>query len=398
MIPVTLRFRAGPVNRHPRGDIISTLIGRIEAFPLHYSDPNDAGKQRYVTLARIETDDGVVGWGEAVTMPPETALACKVLIEQGFAPLLAGRDATRVRNHWQTMREHGFWAGIGGVMTLAASAVDTALWDVAGKVAGQPVHALLGGKVHDSLPACSSVIWDTEDIERTAAQFARLSAEGYRTLKGGWGLNKAAAFGLEERRDVALVRAVREAIGEERAFVADVAEHARWDATRAIAMTHKLAAAGLTWIEDPLPIQDRAGLRRLRASSALPIATGEREWTVESYRELVRTGAVDLILIDPGRAEGLTGMKLASDHAAGHGVRVVPHSWSSAVNTAAALHVLATCPNAGAFELKELPTAVTHDLVARPFAHREGRVEIPDEPGLGITVDEDVVRELAYRG
>jgi L-alanine-DL-glutamate epimerase-like enolase superfamily enzyme len=386
--------------RQPRsqGDIISTLIGRIEAFPLHYSDPNDAGKQRYVTLARIETDDGVVGWGEAVTMPPETSLACKVLIEQGFAPLLAGRDATRVRNHWQTMREHGFWAGIGGVMTLAASAVDTALWDVAGKVAGQPVHALLGGKVHDSLPACSSVIWDTEDVERTAAQFARLSAEGYRTLKGGWGLNKEAAFGLDERRDVALVRAVREAIGDDRAFVADVAEHARWDATRAIAMTHKLAAAGLTWIEDPLPIQDRAGLRRLRASSALPIATGEREWTVESYRELVRTGAVDLILIDPGRAEGLTGMKLASDHAAVHGVRVVPHSWSSAVNTAAALHVLATCPNAGAFELKELPTPVTHDLVARPFAHREGRIEIGDEPGLGITVNEDVVRELAYRG
>jgi L-alanine-DL-glutamate epimerase-like enolase superfamily enzyme len=386
--------------RQPRsqGDIISTLIGRIEAFPLRYSDPNDAGKQRYVTLARIETDGGVVGWGEAVTMPPETSLACKVLIEQGFAPLLAGRDATRVRNHWQTMREHGFWAGIGGVMTLAASAVDTALWDVAGKVAGQPVHALLGGKVHDSLPACSSVIWDTEDVERTAAQFARLSAEGYRTLKGGWGLNKEAAFGLDERRDVALVRAVREAIGDDRAFVADVAEHARWDATRAIAMTHKLAAAGLTWIEDPLPIQDRAGLRRLRASGALPIATGEREWTVESYRELVRTGAVDLILIDPGRAEGLTGMKLASDHAAGHGVRVVPHSWSSAVNTAAALHVLATCPNAGAFELKELPTPVTHDLVARPFAHREGRIEIGDEPGLGITVNEDVVRELAYRG
>jgi L-alanine-DL-glutamate epimerase-like enolase superfamily enzyme len=386
--------------RQPRsqGDIISTLIGRIEAFPLRYSDPNDAGKQRYVTLARIETDGGVVGWGEAVTMPPETSLACKVLIEQGFAPLLAGRDATRVRNHWQTMREHGFWAGIGGVMTLAASAVDTALWDVAGKVAGQPVHALLGGKVHDSLPACSSVIWDTEDVERTAAQFARLSAEGYRTLKGGWGLNKEAAFGLDERRDVALVRAVREAIGDDRAFVAGVAEHARWDATRAIAMTHKLAAAGLTWIEDPLPIQDRAGLRRLRASGALPIATGEREWTVESYRELVRTGAVDLILIDPGRAEGLTGMKLASDHAAGHGVRVVPHSWSSAVNTAAALHVLATCPNAGAFELKELPTPVTHDLVARPFAHREGRIEIGDEPGLGITVNEDVVRELAYRG
>ena len=166
----------GPSTDNPRGHIISSLIGRIEAFPLRYADPNDAGKFRYVTLVRVETDDGVVGWGEAVTMPPETALACKVLVEQGYAPLLAGRDASRVRNHWQTMREHGFWAGLGGVMTLAASAVDTALWDVAGKLAGQPVHALIGGKVHDSLPACSSVIWDTEDIERTAEQFARLAA------------------------------------------------------------------------------------------------------------------------------------------------------------------------------------------------------------------------------
>ena len=120
-------------------------------------------------------------------MPPETALACKVLVEQGFAPLLTGRDASRVRNHWQTMREHGFWAGVGGVMTLAASAVDTALWDVAGKLAGQPVHALIGGKVHDSLPACSSVIWDTEDIERTAEQFARLAARGLPHAQGRLG-------------------------------------------------------------------------------------------------------------------------------------------------------------------------------------------------------------------
>ena len=112
----------------------------------------------------------------------------------------------------------------------------------------------------------------------------------------------------------------------------------------------------------------------------------------------MRTGAVDLILIDPGRAEGLTGMKLASDHAAGHGVRVVPHSWSSAVNTAAALHVLATCPNSAAFELKELPNAGHPRPRARPFVHRDGRIDIPDEPGLGITVNEDVVRELAYRG
>ena len=187
LIPVTLRFCERPVNRRPEGSHHQLADRTYRGVPPALRRPE---RRRQVPLrdARPRGDaDGVVGWGEAVSMPPETSLACKVLVEQGFAPLLAGRDASRVRNHWQTMREHGFWAGIGGVMTLAASAVDTALWDVAGKLAGQPVHALIGGKVHDSLPACSSVIWDTEDIERTAEQFARPRGRGLPHAQGRLG-------------------------------------------------------------------------------------------------------------------------------------------------------------------------------------------------------------------
>jgi L-alanine-DL-glutamate epimerase-like enolase superfamily enzyme len=373
-------------------------IARVEAFPLQYVDPNDAGRTRYVTLVRIENADGAVGWGEAVTQPPETALACKVIVESGFAPLLAGRDETRVRELWETTRHHGFWAGHGGVMTFAASAIDMALWDLAGKLAGLPVHALIGGKVHDRMRACASVIWDTEDLDRTSAQFAGFVAAGYTAVKGGWGLNHAASFGLDPRRDAEVVRRVREAIGAEVDFVADVSALAAWTSGHAIRMARRFEDLGLTWLEDPLPATDYAGLARLRRAVAMPIATGEREWTVEGYQRLVRAEAVDVILIDPGRAEGLTGMKLAADDARTHRVQVVPHSWSSAINTAAAVHVLATCTNVKVFELKEHPTPVTHDLVDVPFVQHGGFVEVPDRPGLGIEVDEDVVRRLAYRG
>ena len=371
-------------------------IARVEAFPMRYEDPNDAMRLRCLALVRIETHDGAVGWGEAVAQPADAALATKVVVERGFAPLLEGADPTDVRRHWERMRRHTFWSGHGGIATFALSGIDTALWDLAGKLAGLPVYALLGGRVHDRLRACASVIWDTEDIDGTAAQFARLVGRGYTAVKGGWGLNHEAVFGLDARRDIALVRAVREAIGPDVDLVADVAAWSRWTVPHAIRMARKLEEVGLTWLEDALPEHNYAGFRRLRNSVGIPIATGEREWTVEGYRRLLRGEAADIVLIDPGRAEGVTGMKIATDDARSYDANVVPHSWSSAVNTAAALHVLAASPNVQVFELKEHPTAATHALVREPFTQSGGWLEIPGRPGLGVEVDEAVVRELTF--
>jgi L-alanine-DL-glutamate epimerase-like enolase superfamily enzyme len=371
-------------------------IARVEAFPMRYEDPNDAMRLRCLTLVRIETSDGVVGWGEAVAQPADAALATKVVVERGFAPLLIGGDPREVRRHWDRMRRHTFWSGHGGIATFAISAVDMALWDIAGKLADLPVHALLGGRVHDRLRACASVIWETEDIEGTAAQFGRFAAQGYTAVKGGWGLNHEAVFGLDARRDIALVTAVREAIGPDVDFVADVAAWAKWTVPHAIRMGKRLEEAGLSWLEDALPESDYAGFRRLRHAIGIPIATGEREWTVEGYNRLFQAEATDIVLIDPGRAEGITGMKLATDDARMHGINVVPHSWSSAINTAAALNVLAASPNVQVFELKEHPNAATHQLVREPYAQSGGWLEIPDRVGLGVEVDETVVRELTF--
>jgi L-alanine-DL-glutamate epimerase-like enolase superfamily enzyme len=156
-------------------------------------------------------------------------------------------------------------------------------------------------------------------------------------------------------------------------------------------MSRRLEPYDLMWLEDALPLEDYEGWRRLGAEAPMRLATAEREWTPEAYRHRLDVAPVDIILIDPGRAEGLTGMKIAADDAAGRGVQVVPHSWSSALNTAAALHVLATCPTAPDFELKPHRSPLQHDLVAEPFDPVEGMLPIPDRPGLGCEVDEAVV-------
>ena len=171
-----------------------TKIARVEAFPLRYAEPHDSNNNRHVTLARIETDDGAVGWGEAVTNPPEAGLATKVLIDAGLGELLIGQDPSDPRRLWRSLRRHSGWSGHGGIVSFAISALDTAVWDLAGKIAGQPVHRLLGGKLHDRVRACSSVILNTLDLDALGEEFSDYRKRGFTAMKGGWGLKTEAGF------------------------------------------------------------------------------------------------------------------------------------------------------------------------------------------------------------
>jgi L-alanine-DL-glutamate epimerase-like enolase superfamily enzyme len=372
-----------------------TTIARVEAFPLRYPDPHDGGKLRCVTLARVETADGAVGWGEAVTNPPEAALATKVVIDRGLAELLVGQDPRDPRRLWRVLRRHSGWSGNGGIVSFAISALDIALWDVAGRVSGQPVHRLLGGKLHDRVRAASSVILNTLDLDALADEFRDYRARGYTAMKGGWGIVPEAGFGTDPARDLRIARTLREAVGADVTLALDVSAIAGWTPPHATRMAEQLREVNLGWLEDALHHDDHEGYRRIRAAVPTPLATGERCWTPNDYRRLVRSGSVDLVLIDPGRVEGISGVKTIADEAASDGVRWVPHSWSSAINTAAALHVFAATANGHVFELKPNPTPMQHELVSDPFEQHDGYIEVRDAPGLGITVDEDVVRQYA---
>ncbi len=371
-------------------------IGNIETFPLRYPEPNNNGKLRTVALVRIETEDGLVGWGECIAQPPEAALAAKVIVELGLAPLLLGQDATQVGLLWSRMRDYAFWHGNGGIVSFAISAVDIALWDIAGKAAGLPVAELLGGRLHDSVPACASVILNTLDLDALANEFSSYRDRGFGAVKGGWGQVVSAGFGMNRQRDLEVARTVRDAIGPDIEMALDVSAYAKWTASEATKMAIALEEVQLTWLEDALHHEDHDGYRRMRNMVPTALATGERCWTLSDYHRLVRANCVDIILVDPGRADGISGMKAVVDDAAMHDVRFVPHSWSSAINTAAALHVYAASPNGQVFEVKPAPSPMQHELVRTPFDQVDGRIAVPAEPGLGVDVQEDVVRKYLF--
>jgi L-alanine-DL-glutamate epimerase-like enolase superfamily enzyme len=366
-------------------------IARVDTLPLVYEEPHAFGTSRSVAVVRIEDSDGAVGWGEAVCGAAEAALAVRTIVAEGYAPLLLGADPSSIRALWHRLRDRGFWYGQGGIASLALAGVDTALWDLAGRRLGVPVHQLLGGKLHDRVRASAAVMWDTRDVDGPARQSADYVARGFTATKGGWG-HPDREFGLEPDRDVELVRRVREAVGDAVDVAVDVSGRANWSPAHAIGMARRFGDYELAWLEDALHHEDYEGLRRLRAAAPMAIATGEREWTPAGYRRLVESQGVDLVLVDPGRVDGITGMRLVVEHAAANGLRFVPHSWTTAINTAASLQVLAASTNGVLLELKPDPSPLQAELVATPIEQVDGWVAVPDAPGLGIEVDEAVLR------
>jgi L-alanine-DL-glutamate epimerase-like enolase superfamily enzyme len=290
------------------------------------------------------------------------------------------------------MRDATYWDGNGGIVSFGISAIDMALWDIAGKAAGQPLWALLGGRRRDRVPACASTILATDDLDRVGREFSGFVADGYRFVKGGWGHDLSIAFGLDEARDVAVARAVRDAIGPDTEMIVDVVALAGWDSSHAIRMARKLDdACRLYWFEDPLVEQDIDGYRRLHDAVDVRICTGEKGWHAAHYRTLIESAAVDVIMIDPGKAEGVTGAWAIIGMAAAAGRSWNAHSWSSALNTAASIHMAVAASNTHIFEVKPIPSPMQHELVRTPIEQVDGWVSPPDGPGLGVEVDEAVV-------
>jgi L-alanine-DL-glutamate epimerase-like enolase superfamily enzyme len=371
-------------------------ISNIQVFPMKYPEPHDSNKPRYINLVRVETDNGRFGWGECISQWPEAALAVKVLIDRGFLPLLKNRDPFDIRGLWELMRSHSTWYGSGGVAAMAISAIDIALYDLKGKALGVPVYELLGGLVTPRFRAAASIIVDMVDLDATAREFGQYVARGFTAVKGGWGKTPETAFGLDADRDLLFVEKVREAIGKNVAFMVDVGTHVKWNVAHAIKMTRKFQEYDIYWIEEPLPPDDFRGHLQLREAIHTMIATGEKESTMQGFKRILECGIADVIMPDVGKAEGITGTKQVIEEAALHHVRYNPHSWSSAVNTAASLHLCASASNTILFELKPNPNPMQHELVEKPIEQVNGYVEVPHEPGLGVMIREDIVQKYLF--
>jgi L-alanine-DL-glutamate epimerase-like enolase superfamily enzyme len=341
-------------------------------------------------LLRIHTDQGIVGIGEADTSPYLARTAIEMpsshAIARGLGELLVGEDPLQIDRLWQTVYHGTSYYGRAGVALHVLSAIDMALWDIAGKAAGSPICDLLGGARIESVPVYASQVMP-ETPEEVRAIAAEAVAAGYGALKLGWG-----PLGRELAHDAALVYAAREVIGSERALMLDGGQ--AYTVKTALDLLERVADADLYWLEEPLAPDDYDGYRRLAGRAAVRIAAGEADSGIRPFRALVEQGHLDVLQPDLGRCGGFTVARQIRDLVSDRGVEVVPHCFSTGILVAASLHLAASLDRPTYSEYSVADSPFVNGILTIPFALRDGQLDVPRGPGLGIELDEDLVARM----
>lgn len=374
------------------------MIRSLEAWTVGYEEPNDHGSRRYVTLCRLTDDAGNQGWGEAVTLAREAARATTLILNEWAGDLVGTAAVPNAVS--QFVGDRTWWYGSGGGLSgFAAAALDTAAWDLLGHRLGAPVVDLLGGAAHTSLTVIATSHAMRASLSDQATEFRdwadRLGAAG---VKVGFGKAGDARLGLEGARDTAFVAALRRALGDQRSIAVDISPRVKWSHVDAIARVRAFAQYGLHWIEEPLGARDPEGYRRLADSTDVLIAYGEREWTVAGMAEILSTGTVDVLGVDPGRAGGPTGFRQAAVLANSHHRQVNAHAFAGPISYAAGLAVSLASPNALQFEVAPLRNTLIAALSPDLPLPVGGRVTPLPGAGLGVELDAGRVAELSEAG
>lgn len=374
-------------------------IIKVEPIPVAYPEPNDFNAERYLCLVKITTDDGHVGWGESITQFKEVNAPVAALITGLAEDYLIGKDPINNIAIWRSLKERAWWYGYrGGIASYAISAIDIALWDLKGKALNTSVLELLGGPVHDRLPAIASGHAHDSDIKKMAEEAKIWMDQGLQGMKVGFGKRGNAYLGYEHNRDVEYVKTMRETLGEDKMIMIDLGYAIKWDVATAVKRVQAFDDYNIDWIEEPLGAWNPQGYADLRAKTKTLIAYGEREWQVSGFEEILKTGTCDVFGIDPGRAEGITGFKRAVDRVEAYNRTANAHAWSSAIISAASLAVSFSSAAFRLFEFKPLANPMQNDLITEPFIHSEGWVYPPlGKPGLGVEIIDDVIEKYRQK-
>ncbi|WP_184830233.1 galactonate dehydratase [Jiangella mangrovi] len=362
-------------------------ITRIETFTV---------PPRWLFL-RIETDDGVVGWGEPVLEGRAATVAATV---DELSDQLVGRDPLRIEDHWQVLTKAGFYRG-GPVLSSAVAGIDQALWDIAGRARGASVHELLGGPVRERVRIYAWV--HGSGPEELADQAAEAMATGLTAVKfNGWD-DPVATIDTPARIDavVARVAAVRAAIGQDADLAIDF--HGRFSPAMARRVLPLLEEFHPLFVEEPVVPELSSELVSIAATTSVPIATGERLYSRWDFRDVLASG-IAVAQPDLSHAGGVSECRRIAAMAEIHGVSLAPHCPLGPIALAACLQVDLATPN---FLIQEQAlglhdgkaAGLLGDLVdPAGFSVRDGYVERPMAPGLGLEIDEKAVRRVAQDG
>ena len=365
-------------------------ITDVEGIVLRLPEVREIGDGcQSILLIKVHTDEGITGIGEAHTNPMVSQAVlesplCSVSAS-GLKRLLIGENPLHINRLYDKLYKHTQTYGRRGAVMHVISGIDIALWDILGKVTGQPIHQLLGGARKSRHRVYASDLAPvTPGPDALLEQAQGHVANGYKAMKFGWG-----GLGADPRADAREIGKIRAALGDEIDIMVDMGFAIPLE--DAMYLGRALAEHRVFFLEEPLAPDDLRGFARLTAVSPTPIATGEKESTQYPYIDLMDRGGLRIIQPDVARVGGISETMRIAALAESRGVRVIPHCWSTDILVAATLHVIATLRDCPYLEYNVTPNPLRTDLLANPLRPSGGEIEVPTGPGLGIELNEDTI-------
>ena len=370
-------------------------IEKIRILPLRGETPDGGWDEKHLspesnlhTLVELISDEGVTGVGSVFTSAKLVEGAVEIL-----RPFLIGASALGPAAVSETLHQQTFWQGRGGSITHAISGIDIALWDLFGKICGQSVSRLLGGRFRERVKPYGSLLMSDEPGAMQEA-LENGMARGFRAFKIGWG-----PFGRVDRKtDEQIVKSARDCIGPDIELMVDAGgSDAFWPHGYKWAneTAKMLADYDVVWFEEALRPDDLEGYVRLTENSPLPIAACEVLTRRQSFVEWIERRAVDFIQPDVTKVGGISEEHRIAQYADDHAIRFVPHGWNTAVGLAADLQLLACAANAKWVEYIT-PAPYIEELLLDPIQVDldDGTIAIPDDPGLGMKWNPDGIEKF----
>ena len=347
---------------------------------------NKPPKERWASITEVTTDEGIKGFWIGGN---------KEIIERRIRPKILGEDPLNIERIWMKMYMGGTRKPVAkGDYIAAMSRVDNALWDLAGKILDQPVYKLLGGYTNRvRVYAAGGYYAEGKTIEDLVKEMESNVAEGFTAVKmkvGGW------RFGIKMETDVQRVSAVREAIGDEIDLMVDA--NNAWNAYEAKRFAKLIEPYHPFWFEEPVHPDDIEGSLEVKASTFIPIASGENEFTHYGFRDLISKRAVDIVQADPNIAGGLTEIRKIAAMADAYHIHFAPHGGHIIGS-----HAVAAFPNGLIVECYASKASPYRDpdppprLYNDPLEVKNGWIEIPDKPGFGMEIDEKIAEKYEYK-
>jgi len=367
---------------------------------------SDFGRLRTFDAAilRLETDDGLVGWGEGKNAAGSAGQYGTLvhLLNHEFGPKIIGRDPADITYIWEDLyngvrAETARMSGHAmpelarrGLTVAAISAIDIALWDILGKADGKPVWQLLGGRKADRLRAYASGGW--ADKDNVGAQLQSYVDQG-----GFDGVKmRVGAMDGTPQRSAERVIAARKALGPDIDIMVDA--HGTFTVADAKRFAYLARDCDLAWFEEPVTGDDKPGMAEVRAATHIPISAGESEGTRFDFRDLVVGRCVDILQPDPACCGGITEAMRIGTLASTFNLRLAPHLWAGAPCFFAGLHVCAASPSSLTIEFSLGANPMIHDLSKAPVRVQDGKIAIPQAHGIGLDMNEAVLKKFAIQG